>query len=145
MVLFRMTSEDLAQMALALPGTEENAHFGKRDFRVGGRIYLTLPEPGRAVCKLTRDQQAMLVETEPGLCAAVPGGWGHKGWTSLYFDSADIATVSHVVEIAWRNVAPAGLAATRSASRSPPAPPANDPLQLPASQPPPPVHNRPPH
>ncbi|MFD1327612.1 MmcQ/YjbR family DNA-binding protein [Mycoplana ramosa] len=104
-----MTSEDLVQMALALPGTEENAHFGKRDFRVAGRIFLTLPEAGRAVCKLTRGQQAMLVATQPGLCAAVPGGWGHKGWTSLYFDSAEMDTVHHIVETAWRNVAPAGL------------------------------------
>lgn len=93
-------------MALALPGTEENSHFGKRDFRVGGRIFLTLPEAGRAVCKLTRDQQMMLVETQPGLCAAVPGGWGHKGWTSLYFDSAELDLVHHIVEIAWRNAAP---------------------------------------
>ena len=68
-----MTSEDLVQMALAMPGAEESAHFGKRDFRVGGRIFLALPEPGRAVIKLTRGQQAMLTETEPGLCAAVPG------------------------------------------------------------------------
>ncbi|WP_310418839.1 MmcQ/YjbR family DNA-binding protein [Mycoplana sp. BE70] len=105
-----MTSEDLVQMALALPGTEENAHFGKRDFRVAGRIFLTLPEAGRAVCKLTRHQQAMLVETQPGLCAAVPGGWGHRGWTSLYFDSAEVDTVHHIVQTAWRNVAPVATA-----------------------------------
>ncbi|MBB3976133.1 hypothetical protein GGQ64_001320 [Rhizobium azooxidifex] len=101
-----MTSEDLVQMALAMPGAEESAHFGKRDFRVGGRIFLALPEPGRAVIKLTRGQQAMLSETEPGLCSAVPGGWGHKGWTSVYFAAAEADTVHHMVEIAWGNVAP---------------------------------------
>ena len=101
-----MTSDDLIAMALAMPGAQENAHFGKRDFRVGGRIFLALPEPGRAVIKLTRGQQAMLTETEPGLCAAVPGGWGHKGWTSVYFAAAEADTVHHMVEIAWGNVAP---------------------------------------
>lgn len=106
-----MTSEDLVQMALAMPGAQENAHFGKRDFRVGGRIFLALPEPGRAVCKLTRDQQAMLMEMEPALCSAVPGGWGHKGWTSLYFAAAQPGTVHHILEIAWRNVAPEGRSA----------------------------------
>ncbi|MCF3642622.1 MmcQ/YjbR family DNA-binding protein [Rhizobium sp. TRM95111] len=104
-----MTSEDLADMALGMPGARQDSHFGKRDFRVGSRIFLTLPEPGRAVCKLTPDQQAMLLETEPGLAAAVPGGWGAKGWTSLYFDGAERATVGHIVEIAWRNVAPRTL------------------------------------
>ncbi|QRM56856.1 MmcQ/YjbR family DNA-binding protein [Sinorhizobium sp. BG8] len=106
-----MTSEEIARMALALPGALEDSHFGKRDFRVGSRIFLTLPEPGRAVCKLKPDQQAMLLETEPGLCAAVPGGWGAKGWTSLYFDSAEHDTISGIVETAWRNVAPKRLRA----------------------------------
>ena len=142
-----MTSEDLVQMARALPGAEENAHFGKRDFRVDGRIFLTLPEPGRAVCKLTRDQQAMLVETEPGLCAAVPGSWGHKGWTSLYFDSAEVDTVSHIIEIAWRNVAPADMAAPPSGGRAETVPPGTGaplPLATRGSPSPPPAHNRPP-
>lgn len=101
-----MLSEDLVRMALAMPGAEESAHFGKRDFRVRGRIFLTLPEAGRAVCKLTPGQQAMLLQTEPGLCAAVPGGWGHKGWTSLYFAGAEPETVRHIVETAWRNASP---------------------------------------
>lgn len=101
-----MISNDLIAIALGMPEARESAHFGKRDFRVGGRIFLALPEPGRAVIKLTRGQQAMLTETEPGLCAAVPGGWGHKGWTSVYFAAAEADTVHHMVEIAWGNVAP---------------------------------------
>lgn len=105
-----MTSDDIAAMALGLPGARQDSHFGKRDFRVGKRIFLTLPEPGRAVVKLAPDQQAMLIETEPGLAAAVPGGWGAKGWTSLWFDGAERETVGHIVEIAWRNVAPKTLA-----------------------------------
>ena len=98
-------------MALGLPGARQDSHFGKRDFRVGKRIFLTLPEPGRAVVKLQPDQQAMLLDTQPGLAAPVPGGWGAKGWTSLWFDGAERAAVGHIVEIAWRNVAPKALAA----------------------------------
>lgn len=96
-------------MALTLPGTVENSHFGKRDFRVGKRIFMSLPEPGRAVIKLTPDQQEALVETQPGLCAAVPGGWGAKGWTSIYFEGADQQAVEHILETAWKNVAPKRL------------------------------------
>lgn len=70
---------------------------------------MSLPEPGRAVLKLTPDQQEMLVETQPGLCAAVPGGWGAKGWTSIYFEGADQEAVEHILETAWKNVAPKRL------------------------------------
>ena len=67
-----MLTEEIEKLALSLPGTQENAHFGTRDFRVGKRIFMTLPEAGRAVFKLTPDQQRMLLETEPAVCAAVP-------------------------------------------------------------------------
>ena len=108
-----MTSDDLIAMALDMPGARESAHFGKRDFRVGERIFMSLPQPGRAVLKLTPDQQAMAVETDPGLCAPVSGGWGLKGWTSVYFDSADGERVRDLIGTAWRNVAPKKRAAAR--------------------------------
>ncbi|MDO9417336.1 MmcQ/YjbR family DNA-binding protein [Pararhizobium sp.] len=105
-----MLSTDLETMALNLPGTQESSHFGKRDFRVGEKIFMSLPEAGRAVCKLTPGQQQMLLETEPGLCAAVPGGWGLKGWTSVYFEGAEHEVVARILRTAWRNVAPKSLA-----------------------------------
>ncbi|HEV7319467.1 MAG TPA: MmcQ/YjbR family DNA-binding protein [Ensifer sp.] len=104
-----MLTEEIEKLALSLPGTEENAHFGTRDFRVGKRIFMTLPEAGRAVFKFTPDQQRMLLEMEPGVCAAVPGGWGDRGWTSLYFVEADEDLVRQSMETAWRNVAPKNL------------------------------------
>ena len=107
-----MTSDDLIAMALAMPGAQENAHFGKRDFRVGEKIFMSLPQPGRAVLKLTPGQQAMAVETDPGLCAPVPGGWGRKGWTSVYFDGAEGERVRELIAAAWRNVAPKRLVAS---------------------------------
>jgi len=100
-----MRTEDMEKRALSLPGAEESAHFGKRDFRVGKRIFMTLPAAGRAVFKFTPDQQRMLLETEPGVCAAVPGGWGARGWTSVYFAEADEGIIDQAMEIAWRNVA----------------------------------------
>ncbi|OAP40726.1 hypothetical protein AU381_02160 [Sinorhizobium glycinis] len=104
-----MLTEEIEKLALSLPGTQENAHFGARDFRVGKRIFMTLPEAGRAVFKLTPDQQRMLLEMEPGVCAAVPGGWGERGWTSLYFVDADEELIRQSLETAWRNAAPKSL------------------------------------
>ncbi|RVH88303.1 MmcQ/YjbR family DNA-binding protein, partial [Sinorhizobium medicae] len=46
-----MLTAEIEKLALSLPGTQENAHFGARDFRVGNRIFMTLPEAGRAVFK----------------------------------------------------------------------------------------------
>lgn len=106
-----MISDDLVVIALGMPGARESAHFGKRDFRVGEKVFMTLPEAGRAVLKFTPDQQALVLETDPGLCAPVPGGWGSKGWTSLYFDGADAARVRELIDTAWRNVAPKKLVA----------------------------------
>jgi hypothetical protein len=106
-----MISDDLVVIALGMPGARESAHFGKRDFRVGEKVFMTLPEAGRAVLKFTPDQQALVLETDPGLCAPVPGGWGLKGWTSLYFDGADAARVRELIDTAWRNVAPKKLVA----------------------------------
>lgn len=113
MLPFAMVSDDLIAIALAMPGARESAHFGKQDFRVGEKIFMSLPEPGRAVLKLTPDQQALVLETDPGLCAPVPGGWGRKGWTSLDFTEADAARVRELIDTAWRNVAPKTLAASR--------------------------------
>jgi hypothetical protein len=112
-VYYPMKSNDLIAIALGMPEARESAHFGKRDFRVGEKIFMSLPQPGRAVLKLTPGQQAMVVETDPGLCAPVPGGWGLKGWTSVYFDGADDERVRDLIGTAWRNVAPKKLAASR--------------------------------
>ncbi|OJF95888.1 MmcQ/YjbR family DNA-binding protein [Pararhizobium antarcticum] len=104
-----MLTEEIEKLALSLPGTLESAHFGKRDFRVGKRIFMTLPEAGRAVFKFTPEQQRRLLETEPGICAAVSGGWGVKGWTSVWFTQASEDLIHSVMETAWRNVAPKSL------------------------------------
>jgi hypothetical protein len=37
-----MTPADFRRIALALPEAVEASHFGKADFRVGGRIFATL-------------------------------------------------------------------------------------------------------
>lgn len=105
-----MTDEDLVVLALSLPETAEGSHFGTRDFRVGGKIFMTLPGPDFCVVKLTPDQQQMALETMPQHVAAVPGGWGLKGSTRLYHHGTDRAAIETLVRRAWRNVAPKSMA-----------------------------------
>ena len=102
-------------LALSLPEAVENSHFETADFRVRNRIFATLRESdGRAVVKLTPDEQRLMVETMPAILAPIPGGWGSKGWTGLDLAAASGEDVRHVLHVAWRNVAPKKLLKERS-------------------------------
>lgn len=105
-----MTDDDLISFAHGLPETVESSHFGNRDFRVRGKIYLTLPHPEFCVVKLTPDQQQMVLATVSEHVLAVPGAWGLKGWTRLFHHVLDDDTIHALVRQAWRNVAPKSMA-----------------------------------
>jgi len=108
-----MTEDEIAAIALALSGTSESAHFGKRDFRVRGKVFFTLPRPGEAVLKLSPDQQALGIATAPEVLGPVPGAWGLKGWTVLRYGACEPAHAADLIQKAWATVAPASLAARR--------------------------------
>ncbi|MGY5779531.1 MmcQ/YjbR family DNA-binding protein [Rhizobium sp. LEGMi135b] len=105
-----MTDEELISLALGLPETTEGSHFDTRDFRVRGKIFMTLRGPDFCILKLTSDQQQMALSTMPKQVAAVPGGWGLKGWTRLFHRDADDKEIKALVRRAWRNVAPKSMA-----------------------------------
>ncbi|MGO4354214.1 MmcQ/YjbR family DNA-binding protein [Rhizobium sp. RAF36] len=104
-----MDREQLAAFALSLPETAESAHFGTRDFRVRGKIFLTFPDQDYCVVRLTPDQQKLTLEVAPKETLAVPGGWGERGSTRLYNAIADDSLTRDLVRKAWLNVAPKGL------------------------------------
>jgi hypothetical protein len=101
-----ISAAQFRELALSLPEATEGSHFENADFRVRNRIFATLREDGRAVVKLTPDEQQLLMETMPGRLAPVPGGWGQKGWTRLDLGAFSTDEARHVLTIAWRNVAP---------------------------------------
>ena len=105
-----MTPAAFHKLALAMPEATAASHFDTPDFRVAGKIFATAGrKDGRAVLKLTLEQQQMLCEAEPTLFAPVDGGWGRKGWTNLILPKADAATVKSALHMAWRNTAPKKL------------------------------------
>jgi len=104
-----MTPEDVRRIALELPGATEKSHFGKPDFRVRDRVFVTLPEDGNAVIKLTRDQQEMMCGAEATVFRPVEGGWGNQGWTQVILAAADEPTLRSALVTAWRNTAPITL------------------------------------
>ena len=104
-----MTNEDLRRLALALPGTEEKSHFDKADFRVRNKIFASLKDEATGVIKLSPEEQSVMAEAEPEVFQALPGGWGHKGWTKVILAKADEITLRSALQTAWRNVAPRTL------------------------------------
>jgi len=93
--------------ALVLADAIESSHFGKADFRAGKRIFATLghPDENWATLKLTAEQQSMLVDAEPEIFRAVPGGWGRQGYTNVRLARADATTLKSALAMAWENVA----------------------------------------
>ncbi len=105
-----MTAEEFRALALSFPEAVEGSHFDNADFRVGNKIFATLRESdGRAVLKLSPDEQHLLVETGRGVFVPIKGSWGFKGWTQVLLGQADAETVRHAMSFAWRTVAPKRL------------------------------------
>ena len=107
-----MTTDDFRTLALALPEAIESAHMNHPDFRVGGKIFATLPhgDDGESgMVKLTPDQQADFVRAEPDTFQPIKGGWGRRGATSVHLPSADKTSVRQALRTAWCNTAPKQL------------------------------------
>ena len=111
-----MSPDGFQKLALSLPEAVESSHFDVPDFRIGGKIFATAGRiDGKAVLKLTPDQQQMLCEAEPSMFEPVPGGWGRKGWTNLMLAKTDAKTARSALWMAWRNTAPKKLLKAYSA------------------------------
>lgn len=102
-----MKFDDFTRVALSLPEAVEGAHMGRTDFRVGNRIFASLhPDKDAGMVILKPEEQAMLVEAEPTMFAAVPGGWGESGATLVFVAEADEAALRDALIRAWRHRAP---------------------------------------
>jgi hypothetical protein len=105
-----MTADDFRSLALSFPKAAEAAHMDHPDFRVRGKIFATLGPGGDwGVVKLTPEQQALFVRTEPGVFQPVKGAWGRRGYTSVRLKAATEPSVRQALEAAWRNTAPRRL------------------------------------
>ena len=109
-----MDFETAREIALQMPGTLEKEHWGKPSYSVKKKIFLTLwLEEGRAVLKLTPEQQAELGAEHPDAFAPVPNKWGRHGWTNLFMDACSAHLFRYATDLAWRNVAPKWILPTR--------------------------------
>jgi hypothetical protein len=106
----RMTAAEFRRLALSLPEASEAAHMGHPDFRVGGKIFATLgPDEEWGMVKLTADEQAALIKSEPDAFHPAKGAWGRRGCTIVRLHKAKSLTVRHALLAAWRHTAPKRL------------------------------------
>jgi hypothetical protein len=107
-----MTASQFRKLALSLPETVEAAHMGHPDFRVDGKIFATLgPGEKWGMVKLTPEEQAALMASEPEAFHPASGAWGRRGSTIVRLRQAKALTVRHALLAAWRNTAPKRLVA----------------------------------
>lgn len=103
------------ELALDQPGTLEQEHFGRPSYSVKKKIYLTLwIDEGRAVIKLTPEQQIDMCEEFPRSFSPVPNKWGKHGWTSVSLADTSPEVLRSAMDTAWRNVSPKWLLPTRA-------------------------------
>lgn len=108
--------DDIRRLALALPEAVEADHHGMPSFRVRGKIFSTLhlAQP-RVMVKLDPEDQHNLSEAHPGVIEPVPGYWGRKGSTFVWYEQADEALIDMLLAMAHAGVAPKGGARNRRA------------------------------
>jgi hypothetical protein len=103
-----LTRDDIRRAALSLPEAYEAPHFHMASFRVAKKIFCTLhdPEP-RIMLKLDPEDQANLADG--AVIEPVPGSWGRKGSTFVWFEKLEPERLPDLMRTAWANVAPKRL------------------------------------
>ena len=104
-----ITSDEVLEVALGLPGVDERETWGKPTFRVAGRMFLTLASDGpKATLKASFDDQAALIAADPTVFSAA-AYVGRHGWVTVSLEQADPDDVAALVVEAWQARAPRHL------------------------------------
>jgi hypothetical protein len=98
-----MTVDDFRELALGFDDTEESAHMGAVDFRVGGRIFATLAhgQLGLGNLMLSPELQNSLIDEAPEVFFPVSGGWGRMGATHIRLAEATPEQLLNGLQLAW--------------------------------------------
>lgn len=108
-----MTRDGFRRIALSMPFAAEGEHMDHPDFRVGGKIFATLPPAKReeelGMVKLSPVEQRRFVKAKPGAFIVAKGAWGRQGCTYVRLGEVDRGTLARAMGAAWRNTAPKSL------------------------------------
>jgi len=103
--------DDIRRLALGLPEANEQDHHGIPSFRVNGKIFCTIhQDQPRMMLKLAPEDQHNLCAGRAGTIEPVPGYWGRKGSTFVYYEQVELEELAQLIRLAWAGVAPKRLA-----------------------------------
>ena len=106
---------DVRAIALALPATTEEDHHGRPSFRVGGRIFATLPDGEHLNLMIDPIDVDGVVRHAPTV--AEPLLWGKEvRGVRIHMHVAPRELVQTLMQAAWRRRAPRSLLAKTSSS-----------------------------
>lgn len=100
-----VTEKQVREMALALPESYEESHWGDPSFRVRKRIFAVVYGSRRvAVLKLPLDYRDALVDSDGDTYSL--GRFSHQGWTYVSLRRVPRSHFREHLKAAWREVAP---------------------------------------
>ncbi len=104
-----MTGDEARKLALALPEATEQDHHGRPSFRVAGKIFATLWDPGHMNVMVDEPGIRTAVQARPEVCEGV--WWGNR-LSAVRVSLADVDSemVADLLADAWEGKAPARLA-----------------------------------
>lgn len=98
--------EEVRELALSFPETDEHPHFERRAFRVKKKIFATLSEKDKTVSlKLTLHDQSVFCAFDKSVIYPVPGGWGRMGFTFVDLKKVRKAMFKDALTTAYCTVA----------------------------------------
>lgn len=101
-----MELEDVRRFAMSLPEVTEEPHHEKSSFRIGGRIFATLPPDGEHLgVFVDEEDREPLIAAEPGTYEKLR--WGRKVMgVRVKLARANAETVKALLRAAWQRKAP---------------------------------------
>ena len=98
-----VTAAEFTRFALAFDGAVEGQHMQHPDFRIGKRIFASLPRDGRGMVRLTPMQQSRWLANEPEALEPASGAWGRAGCTILDLERVTGRVARELLLDAWQN------------------------------------------
>jgi len=104
-----MNVEQVRRIALALPSATEEPHFDYASFRIGGKIFATLPADGQHLHVFVDEEQRQIaLALEPGVAEKLLWGKRVVG-LRLQLAAAKPPLVKRLLAQAWSRKAPKRL------------------------------------
>src|ERR1700693_180779 len=96
-----MTAAQVRKLALALPETVEQEHWGNPSFRVRGRIFATVPDAGHGKVMIDPLDVDGVVREDPESCSGLLWGKEVRG-VRVALRNVAPGMVQKLLEMAWR-------------------------------------------